>query len=167
MLVITRHTWGTVYLAHLASPLGNPANPRAMAQHYSGFTPGPLPIREAEHRAGRGSKLLAAANERGISWEIVRTWEAPLGFEKILKQRFKNARPLCPCCAGSRAYHRASIVPLVQLELPLVWEMDPWDLPDYVPPRVATDYYEVLHYRRWGAAHAAPALPAGWDEGLV
>ena len=30
------HVQGTVYLLHFLEPIGNPANPRAMAQHYLG-----------------------------------------------------------------------------------------------------------------------------------
>jgi hypothetical protein len=31
-----QHVQGTVYLLHFLEPIGNPANPRAMAQHYIG-----------------------------------------------------------------------------------------------------------------------------------
>jgi hypothetical protein len=31
-----QHVQGTVYLLHFLEPIGNPANPHAMAQHYIG-----------------------------------------------------------------------------------------------------------------------------------
>src|SRR5215510_5662916 len=103
MLPITASTIGTVYLLHLSAPLGNLSNARAQAQHYIGFCLD-LETRLKEHRAGWGSKLLAAAVARGITFEVVATWEhAPLAFEKVLKRR-KEAPKLCPICCATHGW---------------------------------------------------------------
>jgi hypothetical protein len=46
-----------------------------------------------------GSVFLAFANERGIPWELTRTW--PGGdrhLETWLKQHYRNGKALCPRC---------------------------------------------------------------------
>lgn len=84
-----------VYLAHFSSSLHH-------AQHYLGLTNN-LDRRELEHRSGRGSRLLQIVSQRGIQWEIVRTWEYPepkeaYAQEKFFKRKLKSARSLCPIC---------------------------------------------------------------------
>jgi predicted GIY-YIG superfamily endonuclease len=90
-----------VYLIHLEKPLGND---RHQASHYIGFTPGRtvrnLEKRFTKHVAGHGSAMLRAANERGISYDVVRAWrDGDRTFERQLKNR-KNAKQLCPCCGA-------------------------------------------------------------------
>jgi predicted GIY-YIG superfamily endonuclease len=81
---------GTIYLIHFEQPLKH-------AQHYIGWTRD-LDKRVAEHKAGRGSALLAACVAQSISFEVVCTWEGDRYFERALKKR-KHASRLCPCCS--------------------------------------------------------------------
>jgi hypothetical protein len=50
--------------------------------------------------------MLAVCRERGITWQLVRTWEGGRKFERQLKNR-KEAPRLCPVCAGAKAMNRA------------------------------------------------------------
>lgn len=80
-----------VYLIHLEQKL-------AHAQHYLGFVEKDLNKRIARHKSGQGAKMLRAANQAGIKWEVVRTWpDGDRTFERSLKNR-KNTRCLCPTC---------------------------------------------------------------------
>ena len=80
---------GTVYLIRLDEKLSR-------AQYYSGFTTQHPIDRLEEHRKGRGSKMLAAANAKGIEYHIVRVWEnEDRNFERKLKNR-RNHKKLCP-----------------------------------------------------------------------
>ena len=87
------------YLLHFSTKLGNPANPYAMAQHYLG-TATDLAERLAEHRAGGGAKITAAAAVRGIGFDVVRTWPGGRDLERRLKRRKEGPR-LCPVCKGT------------------------------------------------------------------
>jgi hypothetical protein len=52
----------------------------------------------AEHRAGRGARILAACVQRGIGFHVVRTWpDADRSFERRLKRQH-NAWKHCPRC---------------------------------------------------------------------
>lgn len=160
--LITASTIGTVYLLHLSAPLGNLANARAQAQHYIGFCLD-LDTRIKEHRAGWGSKLLAAAVGRGITFEVVATWTpAPLAFEKALKRR-KEAPKLCPvCCRAAGRSLRPLPVPCQQLELPI-------DLDDFPPaPTLKMDWLEVQILRGWRQAGVRTVAGLdNWDDGLL
>ncbi len=82
-----------VYLIHFDKKL-------AHAQHYIGFVEKPdgLESRLDYHRKGRGSKLLKAVTEKGIGFEVARTWrDETRDFERSLKNK-KNAKKLCPIC---------------------------------------------------------------------
>jgi GIY-YIG catalytic domain len=85
------------YLVHLDRKLGS-SHPRGGAQHYTGTTTN-LAQRLETHRAGLGARILAAANERGIGYEVVRTWEGGREVERRIKRQ-RNAPRLCPTCAG-------------------------------------------------------------------
>src|SRR5687768_3591411 len=51
-----------IYVLKFSQPIGNPNNPRAMASFYVGYCDDDtLPRRLAEHRAGRGAAITAAA----------------------------------------------------------------------------------------------------------
>ncbi len=90
----------TVYLLHFVRKLGNQDNPRGMAQHYIGFAEHDLAARLERHRAGNGSRIMAAVARADISWVCVRTWEgASRDDERRLKSQ-KNAARLCPVCNG-------------------------------------------------------------------
>lgn len=86
----------TVYLLHFAEPIGNPANRRAMAQHYIGWTSEPAK-RMDRHAAGNGAAIMRAVHARHIRVELARTWSGTRTLERQLKRR-KNARQLCPIC---------------------------------------------------------------------
>ena len=88
-----------VYLLHFSQPLGNPANRYALATHYMG-TAKDLGARIAEHRAGQGARITAAAVERSIDFAVVRTWSGGRQLERKLKRRKEDPR-LCPVCKGT------------------------------------------------------------------
>ena len=87
-----------VYLICLERPL----SPDHTARHYLGSADD-LCERVKLHRASQGSRFLAVANERGIGWEVVRTWQADdaRGLERRLKA-WKNGPQLCPHCRPRR-----------------------------------------------------------------
>ena len=94
MKKITAH----VYLIHLDKPLCH-------ARHYLGYTAlESVNDRLARHKRGDGAKMLRAANEQGIAYQIVRTWTCTTIQEaKELERRLKhqkNAGRLCPVCQG-------------------------------------------------------------------
>jgi class 3 adenylate cyclase len=87
----------TTYLVHLDRRLGSD-HPRGGAQHYLGTTKN-LAQRLETHRAGLGAKILAAANVRGITYSVVRTWPGGRDVERQLKARH-GANRLCPTCTS-------------------------------------------------------------------
>ncbi|MFB7722301.1 hypothetical protein [Nocardia sp. NPDC056100] len=80
---------GTVYLLHFDRPYRH-------ARHYTGWT-SDLDNRLAEHRAGRGARLLEVLRDNGISWQLARTWEGTRARERQLK-REGGASRRCPKC---------------------------------------------------------------------
>ena len=91
-------TVGEVYLFHFHQPLGNPENRRAMASHYVGFAED-LTARLLKQLSGKGAKIVAAALERGISYDLYH-WPATLEVEKLIKARH-NTAVYCPTCAAA------------------------------------------------------------------
>jgi hypothetical protein len=89
-------TDGVTYLIHLDRPLGSD-HPKGRAGHYLGTTVN-LDRRLETHRAGKGSRMLAAAVQRGIGFSVVRTWPGGREVERQVKNR-RNAPRLCPVCA--------------------------------------------------------------------
>jgi hypothetical protein len=95
---------GTVYLLHFEAKIGNSANPKAMAQHYIGWT-SDLPARVASHTAqtrpmpgnGTVARIVAHVQREGIGFTVARTWPGDRGLERRLKRR-RNAPRLCPFC---------------------------------------------------------------------
>lgn len=92
-----------VYIAHLEGLLGDPSNPHATAGHYTGAAID-WRLREEEHRDGAGSKLLAAANARGIAWRIAQVYELPTladaeTLERLLKARSHTSTRCLHCQA--------------------------------------------------------------------
>lgn len=89
----------TVYLLHFSRPIGNPANPRAQARHYIGWTPdNNLDNRLADHRAGNGSHVTRAAVLAGVEIVLARTWPGSRTTERHPKNR-KESNRLCPICS--------------------------------------------------------------------
>ncbi|MBK9711520.1 MAG: hypothetical protein IPO81_09385 [Kouleothrix sp.] len=175
MRLITATTWGTVYLLHFRAPLGNLGNPRAQASHYIGWAD-VLDERIAEHRAGRGARITRAAVHAGIDFDVVATWSAPLGFERVLKNK-KNAPDFCPICATARRRLPKAIA--VQLVLPLDGcghePYESMDDDDQVWAAIAAtplatsrvDWFEIAYYRQVRAARACVVPAPDFDAGLL
>ncbi len=96
---LTNYIMPSVYLLHFEQPISD----RHTAQHYLGYTQ-KLSDRIEQHRRGQGSRLCAVAVERGIGFEVARTWsKGTRRLERQLKRR-KSAPRLCPIC---QAKHQA------------------------------------------------------------
>jgi predicted GIY-YIG superfamily endonuclease len=67
-------------------------HPKGGCRHYLGKSKD-VAKRLETHRAGKGARMLAAAVERGISFDVVRTWDGDV--ERQLKA-LHNAPRLCP-----------------------------------------------------------------------
>lgn len=94
----------TVYLLCFERPLKH-------ARHYIGFTTSEqtLSARLDHHRAGTGSRLMAAVAAAGISFELARVWpDGSRDFERHLKNG-KRAPQLCPRCTGRAALGRGQV----------------------------------------------------------
>jgi hypothetical protein len=89
---------GTTYLLHLERPL----SPAHTAQHYLGWTPSELAGRLREHAAGRGARFTQVALERGIGWELVRTWEGETRTDERRHKTGAHGKRLCPRCRPGR-----------------------------------------------------------------
>jgi predicted GIY-YIG superfamily endonuclease len=83
----------TVYLLHFERRYRH-------AGHYMGTT-SDLAARLAQHRAGRGARLLTVIQTAGIGWQLVRTWPGGRERERQLKAQGGHAR-LCPVCHPPR-----------------------------------------------------------------
>jgi hypothetical protein len=74
------------------------------ARHYTGSTDD-LDARIADHRAGRGAKLMAAIVGAGIGFDVVCTLPGGRVEERRIKKR-KNAALLCPRCRARTLQRR-------------------------------------------------------------
>jgi predicted GIY-YIG superfamily endonuclease len=83
---------GTIYLLHFARPYRH-------ARHYLGFAED-LEQRLAQHRAGRGARLVQVVLGAGIGFEVARTWEGDRRLERRLKNQRNAPARLCPICRG-------------------------------------------------------------------
>lgn len=88
----TSNEIGTVYLLHLSQPL----SPNHTSRHYAGFAIN-LKARMQHHRKGTGARFTQVAVERGIDFEVVKTWAGTRSFERRLKNG-KNLRRYCSVC---------------------------------------------------------------------
>jgi predicted GIY-YIG superfamily endonuclease len=99
---MTTSPHGYVYLVCFESPIGDLADPKGAAGHYLGWADD-MAARMAEHRAGRGARILAACVRQGIAFDVVRTWVgADRSFERRLKRQH-NAWRLCLRCGARRS----------------------------------------------------------------
>lgn len=83
---------GTVYLLHFERPISGGHT----TQHYLGWAEDLEPRLHA-HEHGQGARLTQVARERGIRWQLARTWHGDRNFERKLKRRHESPR-LCPIC---------------------------------------------------------------------
>jgi len=81
---------GTVYLIHFNEKL-------AHAQHYMGWTTN-LSERLHAHETGNGARLMEVISERGITWQLTRTWAGGRDLERKLKAQHNGPR-FCPICS--------------------------------------------------------------------
>ncbi|MFA4972985.1 MAG: GIY-YIG nuclease family protein [bacterium] len=103
-----------VYMIHFDRPVGDVSNPHGSAQHYIGYTTD-LEARMKEHRAGNGSKLMAAVSAQGIAWRVVVVWPgAGRDWERQLKRR-KDTPRWCPICGQQEVPHSEEAI-LVEKE---------------------------------------------------
>lgn len=151
---------GLVYLLHFSRPISEAHS----CQHYLGWCLD-INARLAMHRAGKGARLTQVAVERGIGFEVVRTWEGSRELERHLKNSKRGPR-LCPLC---RQIHGLAAQPatidVTQLQLPL--EAPP-DFPE--PPRLAIGWSEIQAQRAWRVARAdliPLARAIGGDDDLL
>jgi hypothetical protein len=93
-------TGPVVYLLHFSRSYRH-------ARHYLGYT-ADLDRRLAQHRAGHGSPLVAAAIADGISFELAATWPGDRILERRLHRQKNSRARLCPIC---RAEARREIRP--------------------------------------------------------
>ena len=84
---------GIVYLLHFDRSYRH-------ARHYIGFTQN-LEQRLEEHRAGRGSPLVAAAIADGIDFQLAAIWEGDRHDERRLHRQKNTRARLCPLCVAS------------------------------------------------------------------
>ena len=87
---------GVIYLLHFDRPIGDVANPRGFASHYTGWTHD-LPARLVDHAAGRGARIMQVVGEAGIGWQLARIWTGTRTRERSLKRSGGAARR-CPVC---------------------------------------------------------------------
>ena len=96
---------GIVYLLHFDRSYRH-------ARHYIGFTQN-LEQRLEEHRAGRGSPLIAAAIADGIDFQLAAIWEGDRHDERRLHRQKNTRARLCPICVASE--RAAATEPTVDL----------------------------------------------------
>jgi hypothetical protein len=94
------HVQGTVYLLHFLEPIGNPTNPRAMAQHYLGWAL-VAADRISTQTAGSGAAIVRAVQAKGIGFLVAATWPGDRFLERRLKNR-KCAPRYCPLCREAK-----------------------------------------------------------------
>lgn len=140
---------GICYLLHFSHPI----SAAHTCQHYIGWCID-LNVRMAMHRAGKGARLTQVAVERGIGFEVVRTWPGSREFERYLKNG-KRAPRLCPMCCSHHG-RRCPVTRATQLELPID------DFPTLAPGRL--DWLEIQIQRNWRAARPQPVASCALDD---
>jgi predicted GIY-YIG superfamily endonuclease len=96
--VSRKDTVGTTYLIHFDRPYRH-------VSHYAGWALD-LEQRIADHREGKGARLIEVINEAGIGWEVVRTWPGTTrDFERHLKDT-RHLKHYCPADQPERSAAR-------------------------------------------------------------
>lgn len=145
---------GIVYLLHFERPISMAHT----CQHYLGWCLD-LTARLAVHRAGNGARLTQIAVERGIGFEVVRTWEGTRELERYLKDGKRGPR-LCPLCRQMQGLRAQPARPGVeQLELPL----------DTLPevPALPIGRGEIYITQQWRAARAVGTIDLAAIDDLL
>jgi predicted GIY-YIG superfamily endonuclease len=143
---------GYAYLVHFAEPLGNPANSRAMARHYAGWSSTPE-RRMAAHAAARGARIMAAVERMGVPWFVVRTWPGSRAVERQLKRQ-RNAWRYCGICVEERGLERVADLDLegiAELEA-AVAEVEELDLERVADEVAELELERALEDEHWPAA---------------
>ena len=84
---------GELYIAHLSPKVSH-------AEHYIGWTEGPVEKRWNTHLAKQGSPLIRAAVERGSTITFHALGRGTRYDERRMHNR-KNGRAFCPTCKGA------------------------------------------------------------------
>jgi predicted GIY-YIG superfamily endonuclease len=83
-----------VYLLKFRQPVGSG---RKFVSYYLGYSADRrFQERLAEHRAGAGAKLVAAAVARGIDFDVVRTWPKATRTVRLSSRRSRRTSPQTP-----------------------------------------------------------------------
>jgi hypothetical protein len=91
---------GWVYTWHFERPIKTRAPEPHWPRHVTGWTAGTVEGREADHIAGKGSKLFTLAREQGIGWDLADAERGDRNRERQLKQRAAGKR--CIICHAER-----------------------------------------------------------------
>ncbi len=97
-----------VYEFHFDQPISD----KHTTQHYIGSA-NDVEARYREHLAGKGAKLTQVALEKGISFHVVRVWDAGKDQGRKLERKLKsqhNGPRLCPLCHPKKTSQSASIL---------------------------------------------------------
>lgn len=154
---------GLIYLLHFERPISSAHT----CQHYIGWALD-LNARLGMHRAGKGARLTQVAVERGIGFEVVRTWPGTRDLERQLKNR-KEAPRLCPMCCLHHGWRpRPVAVVAEQLALPLDFCPNYATVDDFpTPPKLKADWLEYQIQREWRTARASYAPVGNLDDDLL
>lgn len=102
---------GTLYFLHFDRPLHRTEKPHA--QHYLGWTSGPVEERLARHRKGNGAAVIRALGHQGIEFIVVWTKPGTREEERRLKRSGHFKERLCVTCM----LHNGRGVPSALFEL--------------------------------------------------
>lgn len=89
----------TVYLLCFAPGIPR-GGMRGNSSHYLGSCVGDPQRRLAEHRAGAGSPLVAAAAARGLEPQLALSFPGGRQMERAIKDRKRSLSRLCPLCSA-------------------------------------------------------------------
>lgn len=71
------------------------------ARHYLGYASN-IQKRIAEHRTGKGARLLDWVNRAGIGWHVVRVWRKATRKDEARLKKMHESPRLCPICRRER-----------------------------------------------------------------